>query len=198
MHSISSLAKNWLNTAWSIFSRQTCNLVIDRNILSVIEIGKPVFQKCEGGSPEPMADIFRHNQMDLCGLASLALHVIRMLEDPEHSGCAADELFGISRMLQRRGDDLWPAASTSGRLRSRAWATLSSRRIGTNRFATPLFRFLTRKSSTTKKALATKEGLHVGFSAAANVCACIKLIHNGILGSNPFVVTVLCDSGLKY
>ena len=49
-----------------------------------------------------------------------------------------------------------------------------------------------------KKALATKEGLHVGFSAAANVCASIKLIHSGILGTNPSVVTVLCDGGLKY
>jgi hypothetical protein len=53
-----------------------------------------------------MADIFRHNRMDLCGLASLTLHIIRMLEDPENSGCAADELFGIARMLQRRRDDL--------------------------------------------------------------------------------------------
>lgn len=70
-------------------------------------IPRRYFEFIRGGSPEPMADIFRHNQMDLCGLASLALHVIRMLEDPESSSCAADELFGISRMLQRRGDDLF-------------------------------------------------------------------------------------------
>jgi cysteine synthase A len=49
-----------------------------------------------------------------------------------------------------------------------------------------------------RKRLAKEEGLHVGFSAAANVCAAIKLIESGRLGPNPTVVTVLCDSGLKY
>jgi uncharacterized protein YprB with RNaseH-like and TPR domain len=70
-------------------------------------IPRRYFEFIRGGSPEPIAAVFRHNQMDLCGLAALAWHVIRMLEDPESSGCAADELFGISRMLQRRGDDLF-------------------------------------------------------------------------------------------
>lgn len=46
--------------------------------------------------------------------------------------------------------------------------------------------------------LAKKEGLYVGFSAAANVCAAVKLIENGLAGLSPTVATVLCDSGLKY
>jgi tetratricopeptide (TPR) repeat protein len=51
-----------------------------------------------------MAEVFRHNQLDLYGLASLALRISEILEDPERSECGAVELFGISRMLQRRGD----------------------------------------------------------------------------------------------
>ncbi len=46
--------------------------------------------------------------------------------------------------------------------------------------------------------LADVEGLHVGFSSAANVCAAVKLVESGRLGPAPTVVTVLCDTGLKY
>ena len=49
-----------------------------------------------------------------------------------------------------------------------------------------------------KKLLAQKEGVYVGYSAAANVCASIKLIKSGVLGESPLVATVLCDTGLKY
>ena len=49
-----------------------------------------------------------------------------------------------------------------------------------------------------RELLAGKEGLHVGFSAAANVCASVKLIESGRLGKSPTVVTILCDTGLKY
>ena len=49
-----------------------------------------------------------------------------------------------------------------------------------------------------KELLAQKEGLYVGYSAAANVCASIKLIESGALGKSPLVATVLCDTGLKY
>jgi cysteine synthase A len=54
------------------------------------------------------------------------------------------------------------------------------------------------EASDYRKLLAEKEGLHVGFSAAANVCAARKLIESGRLGSDPSVVTILCDTGLKY
>ncbi|MFN4172637.1 MAG: pyridoxal-phosphate dependent enzyme, partial [Pseudorhodobacter sp.] len=46
--------------------------------------------------------------------------------------------------------------------------------------------------------LACREGLYVGFSAAANVCAAAKLLASGRLGGNATVATVLCDTGLKY
>jgi len=49
-----------------------------------------------------------------------------------------------------------------------------------------------------RRLLAEKEGLYVGYSAAANVCAAAKLIESGQLGESPTVVTVLCDTGLKY
>ncbi len=46
--------------------------------------------------------------------------------------------------------------------------------------------------------LADEEGLYVGFSSAANVCAAVKLLESGRLGEAPTVVTILCDTGLKY
>ena len=46
--------------------------------------------------------------------------------------------------------------------------------------------------------LATREGLHVGYSAAANVCACVSLLASGRLAVDAVVATVLCDTGLKY
>lgn len=42
------------------------------------------------------------------------------------------------------------------------------------------------------------EGLFVGPSSAANVCASAKLARSGDLGASPTIVTLLCDSGLKY
>jgi cysteine synthase A len=49
-----------------------------------------------------------------------------------------------------------------------------------------------------RRELAVREGLYVGYSAAANVCAALKLIASGDAGGDPVVATVLCDSGLKY
>lgn len=49
-----------------------------------------------------------------------------------------------------------------------------------------------------RRLLATKEGLHVGYSAAANVCATVALLSSGRLAPDANAVTVLCDTGLKY
>lgn len=46
--------------------------------------------------------------------------------------------------------------------------------------------------------LAAMEGLYVGYSAAANVCAAAKLLGSGRLKVDATVATVLCDTGLKY
>jgi uncharacterized protein len=62
------------------------------------------FDFLRGGSPEAMAEVFRHNQLDICGLASLSLRISDILADPESGVCGAGELFGVSRMMQRRGD----------------------------------------------------------------------------------------------
>lgn len=49
-----------------------------------------------------------------------------------------------------------------------------------------------------RRLLATREGLHVGFSSGANVCAAARLLASGRLPPEATVVTVLCDTGLKY
>lgn len=46
--------------------------------------------------------------------------------------------------------------------------------------------------------LGVLEGLHVGYSAAANVCAAAKLLRSGLLPDDAVVATMLCDTGLKY
>ena len=54
------------------------------------------------------------------------------------------------------------------------------------------------EASTYRKLLAEKEGLYVGFSAAANVAASVKLLESNEFGKSATLVTVLCDTGLKY
>ena len=49
-----------------------------------------------------------------------------------------------------------------------------------------------------RRRLAREEGLHVGYSAGANVGAAAKLLESGRLRKGARVATVLCDSGLKY
>lgn len=64
------------------------------------------FDFLRGGPAEPVVEIFHHNQMDLRGLAALAVHVAGLLEKPESAACGSAELYGISRILQRGGEDL--------------------------------------------------------------------------------------------
>jgi len=61
------------------------------------------FDFLRGGPPEPLVPIFHHNQMDLRGLAGLAERVLSVLADPAATGGDALELFGISRICERRG-----------------------------------------------------------------------------------------------
>ncbi|KAI1296565.1 Cysteine synthase 1 [Halotydeus destructor] len=49
-----------------------------------------------------------------------------------------------------------------------------------------------------KKLLGSKEGLHLGYTSAANVAAAVHLLESGRLGPDAVVVTTLNDSGLKY
>jgi tetratricopeptide (TPR) repeat protein len=68
-------------------------------------IPRRYFDFLRGSPPEEMAEVFRHNEMDLCGLALLALHITRILAEPEKWAGRAEELYGVSRLLQRRGED---------------------------------------------------------------------------------------------
>ena len=62
------------------------------------------FDFLRGGAPEPLVPIFHHNQMDLRGLAAVAMRVLALLGNPEQHGHDALELFGVSRICERRGD----------------------------------------------------------------------------------------------
>jgi uncharacterized protein len=62
------------------------------------------FDYLRGGSPEPLAQVFLHNQMDLRGLAGLASRMLAILSEPESNGADGLELFGISRICERRGE----------------------------------------------------------------------------------------------
>jgi cysteine synthase A len=46
--------------------------------------------------------------------------------------------------------------------------------------------------------IAIKEGYFVGYSSAGNIVASIKLAESGLLKSGSHIVTILCDTGLKY
>jgi uncharacterized protein len=62
------------------------------------------FDFLRGGPPEPLVPIFHHNQMDLRGLAGVASRTLSILGDPEVHGQGALELFGVSRICERRGE----------------------------------------------------------------------------------------------
>lgn len=54
------------------------------------------------------------------------------------------------------------------------------------------------EASDWRDGLARSEGLYVGYSSAANVCAAVKLLNSGRVRPDATVATVLCDTGLKY
>lgn len=62
------------------------------------------FDYLNEGPPEPLVPIFHHNQMDLRGLAALATRVLSLLGNPETHGHDGLELFGVSRICERRGN----------------------------------------------------------------------------------------------
>jgi uncharacterized protein len=62
------------------------------------------FNFLRGGDPDPLVPVFLHNQMDLRGLAALAGRVVGLLADAETKGQDAFELYGVSRICERRGE----------------------------------------------------------------------------------------------
>ncbi len=65
------------------------------------------FDYLRGGPAEPLAGIVRHNQMDLRGLAALFCKINTLLSEPSGNANEIEslDLFGLSRFLQRRGED---------------------------------------------------------------------------------------------
>ncbi len=57
-----------------------------------------------GAPPERLIPVFHHNQMDLRGLAALSSRILSLLSDAETQGQDGLELFGVSRICERRGD----------------------------------------------------------------------------------------------
>src|SRR5437016_13169598 len=62
------------------------------------------FAYLRGGSAHPLAEVVRHNQMDLRGLAALSGKINSMLAEQDLEETDGRDLFGLSRYLQRRGD----------------------------------------------------------------------------------------------
>lgn len=93
---------------------------LERHVLGAAELGwdreddvdsalipQIYFDYLRGGSPEPLTGVFHHNQMDLRGLAALAGKILGLLAEPESAAAVnsdALELFGLSRLLCRRGE----------------------------------------------------------------------------------------------
>jgi len=57
-----------------------------------------------GGRAEPLVPVFHHNQMDLRGLAGLSGRILTLLGDEEGTSQDGLELYGISRICERRGE----------------------------------------------------------------------------------------------
>ncbi len=97
---------------WRVCCESVALVELERRILGIDRgmdipsetIPQRYFDFLRGGPPEEIAEVFRHNQMDLCGLAFLALHIIRILSDPEKCAGLPEELYGVSRLLRKRGE----------------------------------------------------------------------------------------------
>src|SRR5947208_15087734 len=63
------------------------------------------FDYVRGGPPERLVPVLNHNQMDLRGLAALSNRILSLLSDAENLGQDGLELFGVSRICEKRGDD---------------------------------------------------------------------------------------------
>jgi uncharacterized protein YprB with RNaseH-like and TPR domain len=62
------------------------------------------FDYVRGGPPERLVPVFHHNQMDLRGLAALSNRILSLLSDAENLGQDGLELFGVSRICEKRGE----------------------------------------------------------------------------------------------
>jgi uncharacterized protein YprB with RNaseH-like and TPR domain len=63
------------------------------------------FDYLRGGPPERLVPVLNHNQMDLRGLAALSSRILSLLSDAERLGQDGLELFGVSRICEKRGEE---------------------------------------------------------------------------------------------
>jgi len=63
------------------------------------------FDYLRGGPPERLVPVLNHNQLDLRGLAALSSRILSLLSDVETLGQDGLELFGVSRICEKRGED---------------------------------------------------------------------------------------------
>ena len=126
------------------------------------------FDYLRGGPAEPLAGVFRHNQMDLRGLAALAGKILALFDSgngfpdaAHHSAHDPLDLYGLSRLMQRRGEpararELYETALRSGlpghveRLAQRELAQLAKREQDYTR-ATSLWEELRQASTSAKR-----------------------------------------------
>ncbi len=57
-----------------------------------------------GGHADPLVAVFKHNQMDLRGLAGLSGRILLLLGDEGPTSQDGLELYGVSRICERRGE----------------------------------------------------------------------------------------------
>jgi tetratricopeptide (TPR) repeat protein len=57
-----------------------------------------------GGHADALVPVFRHNQMDLRGLAGLSGRILSLLGEEEATSGDGLELYGVSRICERRGE----------------------------------------------------------------------------------------------
>jgi uncharacterized protein len=62
------------------------------------------FDYLRGGPPERLVPVLNHNQMDLRGLAALSSRILSLLSNAETLGQDGLELFGVSRICEKRGE----------------------------------------------------------------------------------------------
>lgn len=68
------------------------------------QIPQIYFDYLRGGPAERLVPVLNHNQMDLCGLAALSSRILSLLSDAENLGQDGLELFGVSRICEKRGE----------------------------------------------------------------------------------------------
>ena len=92
--------------AWigeTVAARTSCSGMGSRRGYELGDIPRIYLEFVRGGNAEPLVPIFLHNQMDLRGLAGLAGRILSIFGDQEKPLEDGLELYGLSRICERRG-----------------------------------------------------------------------------------------------